>query len=102
MPRKSNINADVVAAAMDALLERGENPTTSAVRAEIGEGSFSTVSSLMKEVAAAREGQSVRIAEMPESVLTTSKKAGADIYRAAHKEAMAEVESIRTAVNKRR
>lgn len=101
MPRKSNITVEVVAAAMDALLERGENPTTSAVRAEIGEGSFSTVSSLMKEVTAAREEHSVRVAEMPESVMVAVQKAAADIYRAAHKEAMVEVESVRVAASKR-
>lgn len=73
-----------VHAAADALAERGENPTQSAVRRELGGGSFATIGPALQQWREARqEDQALATVPVPDAVSERGKQLQAAIWQAA-------------------
>ena len=83
MQAPTDQHARIVTAA-ETVVARGENPTLTAVRSELGGGSYSTISPVLRtwKAAQARDDEAVR-EPLPERIHETAVVGAGEIWRAA-------------------
>ena len=85
--------------AAEAIQERDEKPTLASVRKELGGGSFSTLSELMKQWRASQAAQSeLAEVELPDSVAGAHRASAVSIWKAAIDEADRRISGEREAL----
>ena len=89
-----------IAAAAEAIAARGENPTLAAVRAELGGGSFSTISPALRAWKAQQARTDEPVGEpLPESLQEAAAAGAAQIWTAALELASERLSAERTALD---
>ena len=99
MPAPSDQHARIVTAA-EAVAARGENPTLTAVRSELGGGSYSTISPVLRawKAAQARDDEPVR-EPLPDQIHEAAITGAGEIWRAALELASERLAAERAALN---
>lgn len=94
MPKKLIATQEAVAAAVEALIAEGLEPTLERVRAKLGGGSYTTINRALAEIMQARQGGGTKPPDIPADLMEIGQKAVAAVYSAVQKQTMATIEAL--------